>query len=215
MNDKKCFIIGAGDNYGLDFAAEDGDLIIAADGGGTYLQDQGIKADLIIGDFDSLPQKPALPHVISLNNEKDDTDTLAAIREGINRGYKTFHIYCGTGGRIDHTIANIQALGYLSQNNMRGYLTGKDYVITAITNSGISFNDCCSGYISVFSYSDKAGGVYLKGLKYELENASLTNCFPVGISNEFTGRESTVIVNAGTLLIVFPREYILCLRNYT
>jgi len=207
MNNKICCIVGAGDNYGLDFTVADGDLLIAADGGLTYLLEHGITADLVLGDFDSLSQKPELSNVITLSSIKDDTDTLAAVREGMKRGYESFHIYCGTGGRAEHTIANIQMLGYLSQSGMSGYLFDRDTIITAVTSGSITFADRCSGYLSVFSFSDKASGVTLKGLKYELENADLTNTFPVGVSNEFIGVDSTVAVNDGTLIVVFPRKH--------
>ena len=61
--------------------------------------------------------------------------------------------------------------------------------------------------MSVFSYSAEASGVYLKGLKYELENGMLTNTNPIGVSNEFTGSDSIISVNNGTLIITFPRKY--------
>lgn len=70
----------------------------------------------MLGDFDSLPAAPNHPHVIVLNKEKDDTDMLAAIHEGLGQGYLTFRIYGGTGGRFDHTLANLQCLAYLAQN---------------------------------------------------------------------------------------------------
>lgn len=112
------------------------------------------------------------------------------------------------GGRIDHTIANIQILAYLSPNSMQGFLFGKDSVITAITNRKVSFDKVPSGYISIFSYTPKSEGVYLQGLKYELENAVLTNTFPLGVSNEFIGKESSIAVDNGMLLIVLPKEAI-------
>ena len=206
MKKGNCYIVGAGDNYGLDFTPTSNDFVIAADAGICYLEQCGITADLVIGDFDSLDGTPTHPNTTTLSAEKDDTDMLAAVREGIETGYTNFHIYCGMGGRIDHTIANIQVLAYLSQNNMQGFLFGKDSVITAITNRKLSFDQIPSGYISVFSYTEKSEGVYLHGLKYKLENATLTNTFPLGVSNEFIGEESSISVDSGTLLIVFPKE---------
>ncbi len=206
MRDKICYIVGAGENCGLDFAPKQGDYVIAADGGYKYLQQKGIKADLLIGDFDTLHYKPAHNNVITLNKIKDDTDTLAAVREGIKKGYSNFHIYCGTGGRIEHTLANLQLLASLSQQNLKCFLFGKDCIITALTKGEIRFNCDATGYISVFAFSDKATGVCIKGLKYQLDNATLINSFPIGVSNEFVGKISSVSVANGTLLIVFSKE---------
>ena len=206
MKDKICYVVGAGENYGLDFQPTKEDFVIAADAGLCYLDKQGIRADLVIGDFDTLKCIPQHTNTIVLSAEKDDTDTLAAVREGIKAGYTSFHIYCGTGGRIDHTMANLQVLAYLSANNMRGFLFDNGTVITAITNDRLCFEKIPFGYVSVFSCSEKAEGVTLCGLKYELNHATLTNTFPVGVSNEFIGRESSISVGSGTLFIVFPKQ---------
>ena len=206
MKERICYVVGAGENFGLDFQPATGDLVIAADAGLRYLEEQGIRADLVIGDFDTLKYIPGHSNTIALNAEKDDTDTLAAVREGIRAGYTSFHIYCGTGGRIDHTMANLQVLAYLSANNMRGFLFDNGTVITEITNGSLCFGKILCGYVSVFSCSEKAEGVTLCGLKYELNHATLTNTFPVGVSNEFIGRESSISVGSGTLFIVFPKE---------
>lgn len=206
MKTKICYVVGAGDNYGLDFLPRPADMVIAADAGLRYLEESGITADLVIGDFDTLHFKPQHPNVIALNIEKDDTDMLAAVREGIHAGYELFHIYCGTGGRMEHTIANIQLLSWLSQNGKQGFLFGQDCIITVVTNTTLSFPRNASGFVSVFSYSEKSEGVYLKGLKYELDNAVLSSTFPLGVSNEFIGKESVIAVNNGTLLVVFPIE---------
>jgi thiamine pyrophosphokinase len=206
MSEGICYIVGAGENYGIDFVPHVGDYIIAADGGYSYLEKAAIAADLIIGDFDTLHNKPSHSNTITLLKEKDETDTFAALQHGIEKGYKTFHIYCGTGGRVEHTIANIQLLAYLSENNMHGFLVGQNSIITAITNTKMLFPQYAKGYVSIFSHSEKSYGVFLKGLKYELDNAVLTNTFPIGVSNEFIGKDSSVFVNNGTLLVVFPRD---------
>ena len=199
-----CYIVGAGENFGLDFYVRPEDYVIAADGGLEYLYERGVAPNLIIGDFDSLEKKPDHANIITLEGEKDDTDTLAAVREGVARGYDIFCIYCGTGGRFEHTIANIQTLGFLAENGKRGYLVERNSALTVISNGSICFDDSYTGYISVFSYSDTAIGVSIKGLKYELKDATLTNTFPVGTSNEFIGVRSIICVKNGMLLIVFP-----------
>ena len=43
-------------------------------------------------------------------------------------------------------------------------------------------------------------GVDISGMKYPLTDAMITNDFPIGISNEFTGQEAAVRVRSGQLL---------------
>ena len=233
MKNGICYVVGAGDCLGLEFQPTSEDLVIAVDAGLRYLEQSGITADLIIGDFDTLENAPAGTNVITLSCEKDDTDMLAAVREGIKVGYTEFHLYGGTGGRIDHTIANLQVLAYLSENGWKGYLHcpqnsfvrpvdrelkkanyaeasgnahGSESIITAVTNGELSFSQVPAGYISVFSYSEKSEGVCLQGLEYPLADATLSHTFPIGTSNEFIGAKSRISVKNGTLMIVFPRE---------
>lgn len=201
-----CYVVGAGENYGLDFVPEAQDYVIAADAGFAALEQKGLRADMVIGDFDTLSFVPSHPNVIVLNREKDTTDMLSAVREGSKMGYERFYIYCGTGGRIEHTIANMQLLTELSQSGKRGFLFGKDFIITAVTNGALELPNHASGFVSVFSHSDKAEGVCIEGLKYELHDAVLTNSFPLGVSNEFIGKKGKISVRDGTLWIVFPME---------
>ena len=42
-----------------------------------------------------------------------------------------------------------------------------------------------------------------QGLKYPLENATLTNDQPLGVSNEFTGMPAVVKVRTGTVIIIW------------
>ncbi len=201
-----CYVVGAGESYGIDFTPCGDDFVIAVDGGFQVLERSRIRVDLVIGDFDSLGFIPEHTRVMALNREKDDTDMRAAILEGIKTGYETFHIYGGTGGRIEHTIANMQLVAELSFSGKRGFLFGRDYIITALTNGTFAFPAHVSGYVSVFAHSDRAEGVWLRGLKYELQEAVLTNGYPLGVSNEFIGKRSSISVEKGTLLLVFPIE---------
>jgi thiamine pyrophosphokinase len=202
MGEKKCVIIGAGEFSGEIAAPEEHDLVIAADGGYARVRALGLKINAVIGDFDSLGYEPEHENVIRLSVEKDDTDTLAAIRYGLDNGCREFDIYGGTGGRISHTIANIECLAFLSQLGARARLFGNGFYITAVTDGKIEFNAGTKGKISVFSHGDKAEGVYLEGLKYPLRDATLLNTFPLGVSNSFIGAKSSVRVERGTLIVV-------------
>jgi len=195
--------MGAGEYFGH-FSPKGSDYIIAADGGMDTLNELGIEPHLIIGDFDSSLSSPSGNNVIILPKEKDDTDTLAALRIGIDRGFDEFHIFGGMGGRADHTLANIHCLSFLCERNCRGYLYGNGMIITALKNGQMKFDSDILGYLSVFAYGGKAENVSLRGLKYPLENACLTCDMPLGVSNEFIGESAEISVGNGTLLICYP-----------
>lgn len=176
-------------------------MVIAVDGGYEYVKES--RVDLVVGDFDSLGYVPEHSHVLKLVPEKDDTDMLVAIKEGLKAGYREFHIYGGCGGRIEHTIANIQSLAYLAEHDAIGILHDRDTVITMLTNGTLTLPAELTGYLSVFSYGEKAEGVCLRGVKYPLEQATLTDAFPLGVSNEFIGQQAELSVEKGRLLIVY------------
>lgn len=203
---KACYIFGAGDHYGAPPSRAASEFVIAADGGYEYLRRFGVDADMLIGDFDSLEEVPPHPDLHILPREKDDTDMVAAIHEGWDRGYRNFHIYGGTGGRLDHTLANIQCIADLAGRGGRGFLYDRDAVITAVKNDSILFPAGCAGTVSVFSHSDTADGVYEEGFTYPLVNATLRNNYPLGISNEFTGNPGSVRVTSGTLIVIYPHN---------
>lgn len=208
----KCIIIGAGDLTVSDIATKEEDYIIAVDGGMMYLGVLGIEPDIIIGDFDSVEgeylqaiEKIETKHpekVIRLNKEKDDTDMLAALRYGLEKGYKDFEIYAGLGGRLDHTIANIQCLLYLKNHDATGYLKDGNGIIFVMKDESVSFKESMEGYVSLFALGDRAEGVTLEGLKYPLDKYTITNDFPIGISNEFVGVESKITVEHGQLAVI-------------
>lgn len=197
-----CRIVGAGECRKIDFEKKADELIIAADGGCAYLKNADIMPDIIIGDFDSLGFVPEGKEVIKLNPVKDITDMDAAVKEGVKRGCTEFHLYGACGGRIDHTLANIQLVTSLAYKNFKAFIHDES-IITAVTNGEIKFDAGYKGYVSVFSHSDKCEGVTIEGLKYTLDNAELKNIFPLGVSNEFIGTESKIKVRNGTLIVVY------------
>lgn len=181
------------------------DYVIAADGGLRHARDLGIQPDEIIGDFDSLGYVPEGATVYPV--EKDDTDSMLAIRRGLELGYRHFVLYGGMdGGRLDHTVANFQTLGYLAQQGAVGILVGKDYLAAAVKDGGLRFPASSEGDFSLFCLGPDSQGVTIRGFYYEVENVTLTSFFPLGVSNHFTGREAEVCVKNGTLLALWERK---------
>lgn len=202
-----CYIVGAGEDYGLDFAPRAEDLVIAADGGYRALQRAGIHPDLVIGDFDSLGAAPDEKQVVTLPKVKDVTDTWAAIELGEERGYREFRLYGCTGGRIEHTLANLQTVADVTARGEICRLYDKKQVIFGISGgTTVEFGPEAHGFVSLFSHTDRCTGVTLRGLKYTLEDAELGNCFPLGISNEFLGIPSSVTIGTGLALLVMERR---------
>lgn len=214
MPDKynRCFIICAGDIEISEIPVKEGDFVIAADGGYLYCRVFAVTPDCVIGDFDSLEEAgqeelallaQAEPEkVIRLQAEKDDTDTLAAIRLGLSKGIREFHFYGALGGRLEHTIANIQSLLFLKNRGAKGYIWDGNTMLTVIKDESIAFQKEMEGTLSIFSLGEKAEGVTETGLKYKLDKAVVTNDFPVGISNEFMGKQAEISVEKGALLVM-------------
>ncbi len=198
-----CYIIGAGECKRLYINEENKGCIIAADGGMQYLENAGIKPDLVIGDFDSLGRIPTNENTVVLPAQKDVTDMNAAIDEGFKRGFEKFIIYGAMGGRFDHSIANCQLLNYISLKGGMGILVDENYAVTFIRNGWIKFDKTFKGLISIFSSGTASKGVSIEGLKYRLTDGMLRDDFPLGTSNEFMGTDAKVTVCDGKLLVVF------------
>lgn len=201
---KTCVIFNAGDFDGLIEPIGPEDHLLAADGGLKHMTRLGLTPHGILGDFDSLGYVPENASVFP--TEKDDTDAMLAIRHGLKLGYRRFILYGGLDGpRLDHTVANFQALQFLADRGAQGWLVGRSYVATVLKNGSLHFAGRPQGILSVFCMGPDAGGVTLKGLKYPLENGVLTAGFPLGVSNHFTGRDASVSVESGSLLILYDR----------
>ena len=201
----KCIIFCAAgfDELALPIGAED--YIVAADGGLRHLEALSLTPHAILGDFDSLGYVPQGSEVFPV--EKDDTDAMLAVRHGLQKGFREFLIYGGLDGqRLDHTVANYQTLQFLADHGAKGYLIGKDYIVTVVKNECIRFPQTAQGIVSLFCIGTDAEGVSLRGLQYPLENGTLSSGFPLGVSNHFIGEKAEICVKKGSLLAMWDRK---------
>ena len=201
---EKCIIFCAGGFSALAEPVDSSDFILAADGGLTHLQKIGLEPDGILGDFDSLGYVPTGAKVFPV--EKDDTDSMLAVRRGLELGYRRFVLYGALdGGRIDHTVANFQTLQFMADQGATGFLVGLSSIATVVKNGSVRFPAVAEGLISVFCMGADATDVTIRGLQYPLESGALSAGFPLGVSNHFIGKKSEITVKNGSLLIIYDR----------
>lgn len=201
-----CRIVGAGEGFAAfaPLAAHaPGDLLIAADGGLNVLRAAGTAPDIVLGDFDSLGHIPEGDNVLRWPEMKDDTDMMLAIRLGLEKGYRTFYLYGGCGGRLDHTLANLQALAFLAGQGAVGYLFEGGQTVTCVRNGTAEFPALPQGILSAFALGGTARGVTLEGLLYPLTDGELLPEVPLGVSNHFTGAAARVTVKNGALTLAW------------
>ena len=200
---KTCILFCAAEFDGLLFPIPENALVIAADGGLRHTQALGLQPDVILGDFDSLGYVPGDSRVFPV--EKDDTDTMLAVKLALDRGCDFFVFYGALDGpRLDHTVANFQTLGYLATHGARGVLIGRDYIVTVLSAETIAFPETATGILSLFCMGASAR-VTTEGLQYPLDRGILTPDFPLGVSNHFQGREARITVHDGQVLALWDR----------
>ena len=207
-----CVIFCAGGFSALAEPIRAQDYIIAADGGYIHTKALGLSPDTVLGDFDSLGFVPE--NALRFPVEKDDTDAMLAVRLGLEQGCDRFLLYGSLDGpRLEHTVANFQTLAFLLDRGKTGYLIGKNQVVTLLEKGSLTFPATATGYFSVFAFGGEAHGITLRGFQYELEKGSLTPGFPLGVSNQFVGKEATLSVTEGRLLVLWDLRNGLPIRN--
>lgn len=202
----RCVIIGGGD-FSIDILKEninvDFDYIICADSGYDYAVKADITPDLLIGDFDSIKTIPDNVKKITLPVEKDVTDAVAAFSEGVKQGFASFVLFGGTGGRFEHTFANISLMASASKQNIEFVIVDEKHIFRAITNSTVKIRRKENQQISVFAYGNKAIGVTEKGFHYSLQNYTLDPFDgALGTSNDIIDDFGEISVEDGTLIII-------------
>ncbi len=206
---KKCVILAsmpAADS--LRHWCEGADLLIAADAGWRQAKAWGLCPDILLGDYDSAPMPEHLPEqtLLRLPAEKDDTDTHCAARQAIAAGCTQAVILGGLGGRLDHTLANMNTLLFLAQHGVQAVLADEGVEVRALLPGAHILPARPGWYCSLFPAQGRVEGLWLENLKYPLQNAVLTAHWPVGVSNEFLEGPARVRFAKGALYCVLCRK---------
>lgn len=190
------------------------DCMIAADSGMNFLHRNGIKPDVIAGDFDSVASdslnafsERADVEMLRLNPIKDDTDTEFVIREAIRRGATEIVLLGATGTRLDHVLANINLLGVGLEEGVQIQLVDAHNRIRMIEDAlEIEKAEQFGAYVSILPVKGDAKGVTLEGFKYPLDDADVKCFSSLGISNEIKENKAKISVKSGTLLVIESRD---------
>lgn len=207
-----CTIFAGGKLNSMNFInpqeiVQNSDFIICADSGLCIAEKVGITPDLIVGDFDSYTGK--LPENIEIYRsvpEKDDTDTLMAVRIALDRGYRDIRLYGGLGARFDHSYANIQTLIFAHANGSRMTIYDSDNILTVRGAGEYEFPHKPDWYFSLFALTEKAFIGELKGVKYPLDDYCMCIGYPIGVSNEITADKAYLRINSGLVLVIESKK---------
>lgn len=205
---KRCVIITAFLDCELCevYEKSEGDFIICADGGTVIAEKGGVVPDLVLGDLDSTDSVSEKYNFKRFPCEKDDTDTMLCLKYGLEQGCADFLIIGGVGGRLDHTIANLQTLAYAKKHGADARLCSHDAECRMISDGEKAEIEKKDGfYLSLFSFSEKCEGVSVSGTKYVLDGGLLEASFPLGVSNAFEAEKAYISVEKGSLLIILAR----------
>ncbi len=176
------------------------DYFVFCDSGLFHKEELGVTPDFIVGDFDSFEKPQTKENILVLPTEKDDTDTFAAVKLMLEKGFKDFLLIGVIGDRLDHSLGNISILLYLKENGAKGVIIDDFSEMCLVEETVLIKHNSCS-YFSLVSLSDSLFGVNIKGAKYPLENATINSSFQYAISNE-TVEDTEISVKQGNALLI-------------
>lgn len=202
---KRCVIVGGADINNYEYIKSclcNDDFIVFCDSGLKHLESLQVKPGLIVGDFDSHDNPQLDVETIVLPCEKDDTDTVFAVKEALKRGFDDFLLIGVVGARLDHTLGNVSILLYLDALGKKGTIID-DYSEMEIVSSEPVYIDDSFAYFSLLNISGIAKGITIENAKYPLNNAEITCEYQYGVSNEVTPEMTAkVTVKEGKLLLI-------------
>ena len=201
----RCVIVGGADIFNYDRIKnklKDDDFIIFCDSGLKHMSNLGATPSLIVGDFDSHENPHLNIETIVLPCEKDDTDTVYAVKEAIKRGYKDFLLIGVIGARLDHTLGNVYILELLDELGLNGRILDDYSEMELVSQESVYIEDSYA-YFSLINITGIAKGITIENAKYLLKDGEIKCGYQYGVSNEvLRGNKAKIFVNEGKLLLI-------------
>ena len=202
---RRCVIVGGAEigEYGrIANYIGDGDYVVYCDSGLKHHNSLYRQPNLIVGDFDSHENPHLDIETIVLPCEKDDTDTVFAVKEAIKRGFTEFLLVGVVGTRLDHTLGNVYILEYLHSLGLKGRIVD-DYSEMELVSSEPAYVDESFAFFSLINISGVTRKVSIEHAKYPLNDAEIQSRYQYGISNEvLPGKIAKITVGEGSALLI-------------
>lgn len=206
----RCVIIANGEieNYDhLITILKSEDFLICADGGLKHLSRLKKVPNLLVGDLDSVSEndmewiRDHHVEVVRFPKSKDESDTELAIAYALKMKPDEILLLGVTGGRLDHTMANIGLLKEIYDKGVKASIVS-DYNEIFVTNKTLVLNGKIGDTVSILPISECVKGVTYQGLQYPLTDQELHFGAPRGISNVFVSEKASITVKMGYLLVM-------------
>lgn len=210
---KKALLISGGRQVSKELIEKYKDrFIIVADGGAKLLKKYELKADVLLGDLDSIDEE-TLCYVKENNIEikkfpakKDFTDTALCIDFLLEEDYKDLVILGALGTRLDHELANLYNLKILYKLGVSAKIVDDNNEVIYVEKGEFEFEKSDKKYFSLINAGDKMSFT-TKGLYYEVEDLEINFNNPSrAVSNEIVKDKAIVEINFGSAFIIQSRD---------
>lgn len=186
---------------------------IGADQGAEVLLEHGITPDVAIGDFDSVTEeskrriKKETKYFEEHPNEKDETDLELAIRAALREEPLHILLFGVTGGRMDHTLANVQILYPLVKKGIQATVIDKQNQVSLVEAGKHKLKtNLAYPYVSFLPVTFDVTGITLEGFYYPLHEADLPYGSTLCISNQLIEDVGTFSFRSGILLVIRSKD---------
>lgn len=189
------------------------DIWIGADKGALTLIKHRLIVDYALGDFDSIDtdEKHKIKNKAKVfkeyPKEKDETDLELALMKAFELNATKIYLFGVTGGRIDHTLINIQTLKIIEERKIKGVLIDRyNKIELTLPGEHTVFKDENYPYISFIPMTPLVNGLTLSGFYYPLTDEIISMGSTLCISNKLLSNKGTFLYKEGILLVVKSRD---------
>jgi thiamine pyrophosphokinase len=197
MSVKKAFLLLAGQAPAQLPNLDLFDVVCAADGAFCVLEERNIKPDLIVGDFDSLKNRPKSIEMMC-TPDQNFTDFDKALNLLKTRGFQDIDVYGANGKEPDHFLGNIStAMHWKNRLNICFF---DDFGRYFFCEKSLSI-EAVKGRIVSLIPLPVANNVTTQGLAYALHEETLQFGKRIGTRNKAVEDKIHISFKSGDLLV--------------